>query len=91
MKDEAIRTPESRCPQCNYKTGAATQVHGEEGSPEAGSISVCLNCGQLAVFNADLTLRRMTREEIADTMKDQGAWQTITKAQRMIEQRGKFA
>jgi hypothetical protein len=74
-----------------WRSVGATQVHGEDGGPEAGSISVCLNCGQLAIFNADLTLRRMTREEVADAMKDRNAWQIISRAQRIIEQRGKFA
>jgi hypothetical protein len=33
------------------------------GKPQAGCISMCLGCGAVKVFNADLTLRDPTPEE----------------------------
>lgn len=82
---------ESRCPQCDYKLDAATKAHGEEAFPEAGDTSVCLNCGQVLKYQADLTLRKATVAEIRELMEQPEAWATIEKAQMFIQQRGRFA
>jgi hypothetical protein len=56
-----------KCLACGYKHDAATEIIHDHGvKPRAGDISVCLNCGALAIFNADLTLRLPTTEEKAD-------------------------
>ena len=93
MSEEPTYFPpiESRCPQCGYKLDAATKAYGEEASPEAGDTSVCLNCGQVLKYQADLTLRKATAAEIRELMDDGDAWRTIEKAQRFIYERGRFA
>jgi hypothetical protein len=85
----SYRHVESRCPQCNYKIDAATKVHGEEAAPECGDNSVCINCGQVLTYQADLTLRKATAQEISELMDNSEAWATIEKAQVLIRERAK--
>lgn len=59
-----------------------------EGSPTKGSLTVCLNCGQLLMFEADLSLRRLSAWEVKDVMRDKSSWALIEKAQLAIRQRG---
>ena len=80
--------PLSLCPRCNYKLDAATKAHGENGPPDEGSASVCLNCGQVLIYEADLTLREATAEEIQSLMRDWDAWKVIEEVQHFIRQRG---
>jgi NMD protein affecting ribosome stability and mRNA decay len=79
---------ESLCPQCDYQLTAATIAHGDEALPEKGDASVCLNCGQLLIYESDLTLRRARVEELRELMQDADAWATIEKAQIIIRERG---
>lgn len=85
------RLIESRCPQCNYKLDAASVAEGEDRLPCEGDVSVCLNCGQVMKYQADLTLRQITAHEIAEIMEAPESWAVIEKAQMFIRQRGRFA
>ena len=83
---------ESRCPACNYKLDRATVAHGNDAFPSNGDSSLCLNCGQLFVYQTDLTLRKATALEVRTIMDEAPeAWATIEKAQRFIQERGRFA
>jgi hypothetical protein len=82
---------ESRCPQCDYKLTGATIVHGVDQKPEEGDVSICLNCGQVLVYAADLILRVATRQEVREIMEQGEAWAVIEKAQMLIRRRGRFA
>ena len=53
------------CSNCQYKMEANTAIHGQ-GQPEKGALSICLRCGQLSVFKEDLSLRKITPEELHD-------------------------
>jgi transcription elongation factor Elf1 len=88
---EDYRHVATRCPQCNYKMNAATNVHGGDLIPQKGDTSVCINCGQVLKYEADLTLRKATPLEIRELMQDATVWAVIEKAQRFIQRRGKFA
>ena len=58
-------TPKRPCLGCGAQNDAATETFGEEASPpEGGDVTVCIYCGHISVFNADLTLRNPTDEEI---------------------------
>lgn len=81
---------ESHCPQCDYKLDAATIARGADHIPELGDYSICINCGQVLIYRADLTLRQATAPEISELMECSEAWATIEKAQMFIRQRGKF-
>src|SRR5215469_15545406 len=54
--------PKVKCLKCGYKMDATTHAYGNR-RPHEGDISMCLFCGQLMLFNADLTLRLPTNEE----------------------------
>lgn len=83
---------ESHCPTCDYTLTAATGVHGEDGPPAEGDATLCLNCAQLLTYQADLTLRKMTADEVRALMTENPeAWATIEKSQRIFQRRGRFA
>jgi hypothetical protein len=83
---------ESRCLQCNYKLDGSTHVQGGAPSlPEEGDASVCLNCGQVLTYDAELHLRKITVRELGELMAENPeGWATIEKAQMFIRQRGRF-
>lgn len=82
---------ESRCPTCGYKLDGATKAHGEEAAPEQGDTSICLNCGEVLKYEADLTLRKATAAEMKDLTEQPEAWATVENARLFIWQRGRFA
>jgi hypothetical protein len=87
-----FRHVETRCPQCEYRLDASGRFGEDEGSPEKGDASVCLNCGQLLIYDADLRLQKATVRDIGELMAETPeAWATIEKAQMVIRQRGRFA
>lgn len=66
---EGVKTPDHICPSCGYKMDRAAAVAGPGEPiilPREGSISICMKCAAISIFNADLTLRAITAEEIAD-------------------------
>ncbi len=38
----------------------------EEATPQAGCISICINCAQISIFKDDLTLRNITPGELKE-------------------------
>lgn len=73
MKSTAI--PVTRCVRCGYRMDETTSAYGEEEKPKAGDISICLCCGKVQAFEADLRLREATQEETANV------WKQITEIQ----------
>lgn len=59
-----------RCVVCGGSLNAATPINGPA-RPEAGDTSVCLYCGNVAVFTGDgLALRQATAVELGDLLAD---------------------
>lgn len=58
-----IFTPKSNCTICDSPLDAATGALHTGARPEAGDVSVCLYCGNVAVFDEALSLRSPTTEE----------------------------
>lgn len=54
--------PKQPCWKCGYKMDRSTEALGDH-KPEKGDISMCISCGALAIFNADLTMRKPTQLE----------------------------
>lgn len=48
---------------CGQTLDAASEIRGNS-KPSENDFTLCLNCGFIWVFNADLTLRRPTDEDI---------------------------
>lgn len=55
--------PESVCPTCKYVMDAATDSKGIH-RPSAGDFSVCAKCGEIMLFNEDLTLCEATLSDL---------------------------
>lgn len=55
-------TAESQCPSCGHKVEAALSVNGQR-APKEGDASICIECGVLAIYTAEQTLRAATKEE----------------------------
>jgi preprotein translocase subunit Sss1 len=75
-------TPESTCPYCGKVTNGAA---GPE-APEAGAISICIQCYNLGIFNADLTIRKPTVEEFAALRSDPEQWRDIEMLRFVLRQ-----
>lgn len=56
------RTPESKCPVCGHILDAATSINGEF-EPRPGDVTLCVQCGEILIFNKDLRGRIPTAEE----------------------------
>jgi len=78
-----LTTP-SKCPTCNYELPAETCIKDANAKPKAGDLSVCLNCGEILVFDPDLKLRMPT---ISDVMSwDADLFKQVSAAQKLIRQ-----
>lgn len=53
------------CSNCGKNFEMATPVDGH-GKAEKGAISICFKCGQIGVFQEDLTVRKITEEELQE-------------------------
>lgn len=79
MKTISCRYKPGRCPYCNTMNDEATRItmpHIEDdikkendNPPEPGSINLCMYCGNPAVYDDDLKLRRMARSEVKEIKK----------------------
>jgi hypothetical protein len=52
----------ARCPACLKSNDGATSMR-EDATPKPDDLSVCIYCGQVNVFQTDLTLRAMRKPE----------------------------
>lgn len=86
MPFERMRLPESHCPACGYLMDAATPVDGGKDGPTPGDFSVCLNCGEMLVYEAGLKLRKLSPQD--DVSPDNLA--ELRRARRLIINRGAF-
>jgi hypothetical protein len=64
------RIPKQRCAACGYRMDKSTEAFGDA-APKPGDVSICLACGAVQVFTADLTLRNPTRDEHEKFSRDQ--------------------
>jgi hypothetical protein len=80
MKAESWKTPESICLSCGYSLDGATGIDGH--SPRAGDISICLYCGHLQTYDADLKLCNLTDEQMLEVAGDKN----VLRAQELAAQ-----
>lgn len=59
----------NRCLACGYRIDSASDPVGDT-EPEAGDISICLQCGHLMAFTDSLTVRPLTRDEMITVAGD---------------------
>jgi hypothetical protein len=67
------RTPETRCMRCDTPLNAASKVADDaaaDSRPARGDISVCIQCGHVAIFTRNGKLREPTRHEWPELLAD---------------------
>lgn len=57
------------CSICHHELSGATQINGID-KPKPGDVSLCIECGNIAIFCDDLQLRQATKEEILEILRD---------------------
>jgi hypothetical protein len=82
------RLPASPCPICEVTLNAAANCF-DETAPGPGDVTICIACGTLLRFAADLTLRLMSPEEESALRRDnpllakiERAWDEMMKEER---------
>ena len=75
--------PPSKCLNCGKLLDAATCVQGKH-APDAGSLSICIDCGAVTIFGDDLRLRPLTEAEAKDVQSDTVTWHLLRRASALI-------
>lgn len=71
-EEGATEIPGAACTRCGYEFELASGVNGVD-VPHAGSLSLCVNCGNIDIFTGPddrLRLRAPNDEELQDIMSD---------------------
>lgn len=76
------------CPNCGYKSDAATCFDDDELTPVEGDLSICLNCGDFLQYGTDLILEPM-RESVWDDI-DQETFNFLLHTRKNILVRGRL-
>jgi hypothetical protein len=79
---KTTRVPNHVC-TCGQENDAASH---RNATPSPGDVSLCWYCGELTVFNEDLTQRVPTEEEMVE-IKDNQAWHLVQNAIDQIHER----
>ena len=58
--------PETTCLGCGKLVDAAAAPADDDAVPVPGDVSICIHCGYLMAFAADLSYRELTEEEMDD-------------------------
>ena len=70
-----------KCFGCGYEFDAAAAINNDRtASPQEGDFSICIACGEPAIFTADGSLRQPTKEEAAELWQNPEVvlpWQSI--------------
>lgn len=83
MLTTTTKLPSHNCPYCGVAHYAATGL--EDGDrPETGSVSICCECGELAIFADGKKLRKPTLEELTDIQRSR-QWPLMERLMRGIK------
>lgn len=74
--------PSSNCPRCGYQFDRCTGVLDETHVPKNGDVSLCMRCGTVLIFTADLHQRLANETDLQQLSDDQLA--LLLRAQRAI-------
>ena len=66
----SVRVPAEPCSECGYPLDAATFPTDDKVVPRAGDISICIGCGHMTAFTAEMRRRELTLEEMRDIASD---------------------
>lgn len=78
-----FRMPTTNCPHCNAELNASTYVRGggRDGfktRPNAGDVTVCINCGNICVFGNNYTLTKPDPKMLPEYLADHDVIKTMT-------------
>lgn len=69
------QTPVCMCPACGYVLDCTfNATPGRTQRPVPGDVTLCLSCAVVLVFEPNMTLSRMTDEDIATISPDMAAY-----------------
>jgi hypothetical protein len=71
LEQGIARVPESLCPECGNKLNTAGTPDGGPGAPSSGDLAVCIRCGAVQIYGADLRARGFTEAEKRDLLANQ--------------------
>jgi len=79
--------PPNNCPYCGHLLELATGRPGTR--PTKGSFSVCIRCGEISQFDADMKLQK---SDINDWLElDSDNLQTLLRWQRVVKEFGPYS
>lgn len=79
---DSVRVANNVCRRCGYKLDGALGITTQ--FPEAGALSICINCAAVAIFNERGELRPPTTEELVEIKQDAKTTALLKKARRLI-------
>jgi hypothetical protein len=82
-----ILLPESKCRDCGYEMDYATSIDAGPSThlPQAGDLSLCVSCGLPSIFDENLRLRALGKDEITELKKnDEIGWKQVCEASVML-------
>jgi len=65
-----MKVPKNICAACGTVLDGASQVDGKQ-APAMGDLSICVYCGNLSIFQADMSLRDPTVAEFELLRQDE--------------------
>lgn len=78
------------CPYCGYHGDSATNPDGGDSEPAPGDWAMCIACAGMLVFLDDLSMRKITDEEMAKLTRGSRALvESMQAAQRKISHKVK--
>lgn len=80
MKETVV--PKCSCPYCGIITDRAGSANGEN-TPVGGSISICVECTEISLFDDDLTIRRPDLAELTSIQRS-AVWPEVERARAAI-------
>jgi hypothetical protein len=87
MSAASFTTKPSACPHCGKRLDRATAADpADKVPPEPGSLSICIGCGAVLIFGADLTLEACPASVLSAMPPPLRA--VIDRARTMIRSRG---
>ncbi len=82
--EQTTRTTPAHCKGCLKTIDAHTAVEGDH-VPTVGDLSICLYCGRISMFDPDLNLSPMSKEELEQMrVEDFENWRTLQRASALI-------
>jgi hypothetical protein len=60
----------SNCPCCGKKLDGATSLDNQPVLPSKGDLSICFYCATVSIFDENLNIKQLTKEEFSQLPED---------------------